>query len=135
MAANKPQTDPALAQMQQQLTQMQQQMTAREDAAKIAAIKDGIKAQLMNLNDVNEGILSMAIQNTEVKADSKAEDVLKAVKEQYEVINKSIFGNSATPLGGGQGGNGSGVADYLKKLQEEQTQMAEARRAAAGQYK
>lgn len=135
IAANKPQQDPAISQMQQTLTQMQQAMTAREDAAKIQVIKDSVSAQLSKMDDVNAGILAMAIQQTEVKADSKIEDVVKLVTASYETINKSIFGDSAKPLGGSGGNNQSGVADYLKSLAESNKRLAEARAAAAAQYK
>lgn len=135
IAANKPQQDPAISQMQQTLTQMQQAMTAREDAAKTQAIKDSVSAQLSKMDDVNAGILAMAIQQTEVKADSKIEDVVKLVTASYETINKSIFGDSAKPLGGSGGNNQSGVAEYLKSLAESNERLAKARAAAAAQYK
>lgn len=135
IAANKPQQDPAISQMQQTLTQMQQAMTAREDAAKIQVIKDSVSAQLSKMDDVNTGILAMAIQQTEVKADSKIEDVVKLVTASYETINKSIFGDSAKPLGGSGGNNQSGVAEYLKSLAESNERLAKARAAAAAQYK
>ena len=135
IAANKPQQDPAISQMQQTLTQMQQAMTAREDAAKVQVIKDSVSAQLSKMDDVNAGILAMAIQQTEVKADSKIEDVVKLVTASYETINKSIFGDSAKPLGGNGGNNQSGVAEYLKSLAESNKKLAEARAAAQSQYK
>ena len=135
IAKNKPQQDPAISQMQQTLQQMQQTFTAREDAAKVQLIKDSVSAQLSKMDDVNAGILAMALQQTEVKADSKVEDVVKLVTANYETINKSIFGDSAKPLGGGAGGNQSGVADYLKSLAESNKKLAEARAAAAAQYK
>lgn len=135
LKANQPQQDPAIAQIQQTMLQMQQQMTAREDAAKIQVIKDSVTKQLSKMDDVNNGILAMAIQQTEVKADSKVEDVVKMVTTTYERINKSIFGDSAKPLGGEGGNNSSGVAEYLKSLAESNKKLAEARAAAAASYK
>ena len=63
------------------------------------------------------------------------EDDVNLVTASYETINKSIFGDSAKPLGGSGGNNQSGVAEYLKSLAESNERLAKARAAAAAQYK